>query len=365
MAERGFPVAIEDVTPAWLTKALGEACGLRGAKVTSFEAEPIGVGTGFLGVVSRLRLAYDCDAPTAPKSVIIKLPSHDPGARMITSTFRHYEKEVRFYEQLARLNNLSTPTPYFHAFDHESGDFALILEDLAPARNGDQVAGLSIDDVRTAVIALAKMQAQWWERPALHVFDWLPAFNDPAMLALQDVFQQCWGPYREFLGDRVPAELIPVGDRLGGMITRIMQEMTAKPCTIVHGDYRADNFFFDRGGEPFTVVDWQIVIKGVGAFDLAYLLAGNITVEDRRKHEDYLVKLYHHHLVANGVEDYDFATCWRDYRTCVLIAWIWPVIGIGSLDPSNERGLAFFNAWSHRAMTAVVDLKAWETLDDF
>ncbi len=227
------------------------------------------------------------------------------------------------------------------------------------------MAGLSIDDTRTAVIALAKMQAQWWERPALHVFDWLPAFNDPAMLALQDVFLQCWGPYREFLGDRVPAELIPVGDRLGRMITRIMQEMTAKPCTIVHGDYRADNFFFDRGGEPFTVVDWQIVIKGVGAFDLAYLLAGNVTVENRREHEDYLVKLYHHHLVENGVEDYDFETCWRDYRTCVLIAWIWPVIAIGSLDPSNERGVAFFHEWSRRAMTAVVDLKEWDSLDEF
>ena len=75
-----FPVSIEEITPAWLTGALGEACGLKGAEVPAIEAEPIGVGTGFLGVVSRLRLTYDCDCPTAPRSVIIKLPSHDPGA---------------------------------------------------------------------------------------------------------------------------------------------------------------------------------------------------------------------------------------------------------------------------------------------
>jgi aminoglycoside/choline kinase family phosphotransferase len=358
-----FPNAIEKVTPAWLTQALGR-CGLGEAKVKAFESEPVGAGVGFLGVVARLRLTYDRDASSAPASVIIKLPSHDAAARMITSTFRHYEKEVRFYEQMARLNNICTPTAYFHAFDPESGDFVLILEDLAPARNGDQVEGLSIDDARTAVIALAKMQAQWWERPALHVFDWLPAFNDPAMLALEDVFKRCWGPYRAFLGDRLPPELVPVGDRLATMITHIMQALTAKPCTVVHGDYRADNFFFDRGTDAFTVCDWQIVIKGLGAFDLAYLLAGNISVEDRREHEQYLVRLYHHHLVENGVEDYDFDTCWRDYRTCVLVAWIWPVIAVGSLDPSNERGLAFFNEWSCRATTAVVDLKAWETLDD-
>jgi len=360
-----FPVAMDQITPDWLTGALGEACGLGAAKVTAFESEPVGAGVGFLGVVARLKLAYDRDAPHAPRSVIIKLPSSDPGARMITSTFRHYEHEVRFYEQMARINNLATPTAYFHAFDPESGDFALVLEDLAPARNGDQVAGLSIDDARTAVIALARMQAQWWERPALHVFDWLPAFNDPAMLSLQAVFQQCWPPYQAFLGERIPPELISVGDRLGPMITRIMEALTAKPCTVVHGDYRADNFFFDCASGAFTVVDWQIVIKGLGVFDLAYMLAGNLSVEDRRAHEAYLVRLYHHHLVENGVTDYDFDTCWRDYRTCVLLAWIWPVVGIASLDPTNERGLAFFHAWSSRAMTAVVDLKAWELLDDF
>jgi thiamine kinase-like enzyme len=132
----------------------------------------------------------------------------------------------------------------------------------------------------------------------------------------------------------------------------------------VHGDYRADNFFFE-GPSPFAVVDWQIVIKGMGTFDLAYMMAGNLSVEDRRAHEAELVRLYHRTLLENGVKNYDFDTCWRDYRTSVLMAWIWPVIGIGALDPANERGLAFFYEWSKRACTAVADLKAYEALSDW
>lgn len=361
----GFPTAAQDITPAWLTGALARSGGLNGAQVAAFDVEPVGAGVGFLGVVSRLTLSYDRDAPDAPRSVIAKLPSSDPGARMITTTFRHYEKEVRFYEQLAKANCLRAPRSYFAAFDPESGDFALLLEDLAPARNGDQVAGLSIDDARTAVIALARMQAQWWERPGLQVFDWLPAFNDPAMLGLEGAFQQCWGPFRDFVGERLPEPLHAVGDELSTKITSMLNVLTARPCTLVHGDYRADNFFFCEGAHPFAVVDWQIVIKGLGAFDLAYLLAGNLSVEDRRTHEAYLVRLYHHTLVENGVEDYNFEACWRDYRTCVLMAWIWPVIAIGSLDTANERGVAFFFEWSRRACTAVMDLKAYEALEDF
>jgi len=360
-----FPIAIDEITTAWLTEALTAKAALGGARVAAFEAEPVGAGVGFLGVVARLALRYDREAPDAPLSVIAKLPSPDPGARLITTTFRHYEKEVRFYEQMAGQNSLRAPATYYEAFDPESGDFALLMEDLAPARNGDQLAGLAIDDARTAVIALGRMQAQWWNKPALHDFDWLPAFNDPAMLGLESVFAQCWGPYRDFVGERMPAELLPIGDRMTTTIGRMMHALTAKPCTLVHGDYRADNFFFCEGPSPFAVVDWQIVIKGLGAFDLAYMLAGNLSVEDRRKHEAYLVRLYHHTLVEGGVRDYDFEACWLDYRTCVLMAWIWPVIGIGALDPANERGVAFFFEWSRRACTAVVDLKAYELLDQF
>jgi hypothetical protein len=357
MGDVGFPTTVDAITPQWLS-------GVLGAEVSGFEARPVGAGVGFLGIVCRLNLAYDGDAPGAPKSLIAKLPSSDPGARMITTTFRHYEKEVRYYEQMASKNCLPTPAAYFHAFDAETGDFALLLQDLAPARNGDQVAGLSVADAKLAVVALARMQAQWWDKPALHAYDWLPAFNDPAMLGLESVFTQCWAPYRDFLGERLPAELVPIGERLGPSITRMLHHLTGRPCTLVHGDYRADNFFFE-GPSPFAVVDWQIVIKGMGTFDLAYMMAGNLSVEDRRAHEAELVRLYHRTLLENGVKNYDFDTCWRDYRTSVLMAWIWPVIGIGALDPANERGLAFFYEWSKRACTAVADLKAYEALSDW
>ncbi len=361
MADVGFPTTVEAITPDWLTGVLSERLNLGGAKVTGFEVKDVGAGLGFLGRVCRLALTYDRPAPTAPASIIAKLPSFDPGARMVTTTFRHYEKEVRFYQQMAKANCLRSAGSYFEAFDPESGDFALLLEDMAPARNGDQVAGLSIADAKIAAAELGRMQAQWWNKPALHAFDWLPAFNDPAMLGLEGVFGQCWAPYRDFIGDRMPAELRPVGDELSTKITRMLNALTKKPCTVVHGDWRADNFFFD-GPTPFAVIDWQIVIKGLGAFDLAYMLAGSLSVENRRAAEHELVRLYHAKLVEGGVKDYSFEDCWNDYRTCVLMAWIWPVIGVGALDPTNERGLAFFHEWSKRACTAVVDVKAWEAL---
>ncbi|MFI4974134.1 MAG: phosphotransferase [Caulobacterales bacterium] len=365
MPDLDFPVSVAAITPEWLTLALGGACALGDARVSGFDIEPVGAGVGFMATVCRLALRYDGDPGSAPRSIIAKLPSPDPGAQMISSTFKFYEKEVRFYEQVAAVNSMRSPRAYHQKFDAASGDFALLLEDLAPARNGDQVAGLTVGDAATAVAALARMQAQWWEKPELRALDWLPPFNDVSMQALDPVFQQCWEPYKAFLGDSLPAELIPVGDRLATMIIPMLHQFMEKPCTFVHGDFRADNFFFYETPTSLTVVDWQIVLRGPGMFDLAYLLAGNLSVEDRRAAEGELVRLYHDTLLAGGVTGYDWETCWRDYRTFVLFGWLWPVIAIGSLDTANERGVAFFREWSRRVCTAILDLNAAETLTDF
>lgn len=359
-----FPTSSQDVTPDWLTAALGGPEALDGARVTGIEIERVGEGVGFMAIVSRLSLTYDrpCSAPGA---VICKFPSPEPGARQVADTFRHYEKEVRFYEQMAAKSPVHAPRAYFHAFDEGSGDFALLMEDLAPRRNGDQVAGLSLADARSAVAALGRLQARWWEAQDLDAVAWLPAFDDASLAPLEPVFQQCWAPYRAFMGDRLSPDMLAVGDALSTRIRRIQTHLAQGPRTLVHGDFRADNFFFGEADAPPAIVDWQIVIKGRGGFDLAYLLTGNLTVEDRRANETELVQLYHSALCAGGVTGWSAKDAWRDYRTCAVFAWIWPVIAIGSLDPANERGVAFFFEWSKRVCTAIADLEAAEVLNDF
>jgi hypothetical protein len=357
-----FPTTLEAITPDWLTGVLADE--LAGARVTGFAAQPVGVGIGFMASMARLALTYDrpCGAPS---TVIAKVASLDPGAIHVSSTFRFYEKETRFYELLAAETAMRTPRAFLQAFEPASGQFALVLEDLAPARNGDQVAGLTVADAGTALEALGRMQACWWESPRLKALAWLPEFDSPTMHALYPVFQQCWAPYCAFMADRLGEHMKPIGERLLACVPRILAGLSTKPATLVHGDYRADNFFYGAGEQDFTVVDWQIILRGPGAFDVAYLLTGNLSVEDRRASGEALVRRYHDALLAGGVQGYDFDACWRDVRLCTVFAWMWPVIAVGALDPANERGVAFFFEWSHRVCSAIQDLDAAEMLCEF
>src|SRR5689334_23291231 len=96
-----IPASPEALTPEWLTDALRAGAAVESASVTGFDSQIVGAGAGFLGALAKLDLRYDRGVPGAPKSLIAKFPTLDPGGREIGNLFRFYEREVRFYEQVA------------------------------------------------------------------------------------------------------------------------------------------------------------------------------------------------------------------------------------------------------------------------
>ena len=52
--------------------------------------------------------------------------------------------------------------------------------------------------------------------------------------------------------------------------------------------------------DAVTVVDWQTPSIGPAMRDASYFLCGGLSVEDRREHEEALVRAYHDELLAHG-----------------------------------------------------------------
>lgn len=360
----GFPTTLEAITPQWLTSALRGCGALNGAEVRSFEATTLGVGVGFMSAMRRLQLAYDDPACGAPRTLIAKLPPADPGARQIDQAFNFYEKEVGFYQLIAPSTPIRAPKAYLSAYEPQSRDFVLLLEDLAPARVGDQLAGLTAAEAAMALRAVAGLHGRWWRDPALEPMDWLIAINSPEFKSLEPIYQQCWPAVVDFLGEAMSPQMRRIGERMATRVAAMLDKAAAQPRTILHGDYRADNLFFrdDGDADAIAVCDWQIAAQGGGAFDVAYLLTGSLDVDLRRAHEDDLLRGYHAELTRRGGVDYPFGDFLQDYRTCAMLAWCWPVVAIATLDPANERGLAMFHAWAGRGMAAIEDLGAADTL---
>ena len=76
--------------------------------------------------------------------MVAKLPAADETSRATGVAMRSYEKEVRFYQELADDLSIATPRVFHAALDPDDlSRFVLLLEDLAPADQGDQLVGCS------------------------------------------------------------------------------------------------------------------------------------------------------------------------------------------------------------------------------
>ena len=131
------------VDAAWLTTRLRDAGVLRVARVTAVEATPVGVG--MLGDSIRFVVTYDQDEG-APGSFVGKFASADPTSRQTGAGFGLYEREVGFYRHVADTVAVRSPKCVSIEHDPADGTFALLMEDLTPARAGNQLTGCDLAD---------------------------------------------------------------------------------------------------------------------------------------------------------------------------------------------------------------------------
>ncbi|RNL80125.1 phosphotransferase family protein [Nocardioides marmorisolisilvae] len=327
-----------ELTTAWLTHALG-------AEVTGFTSEP--VGTGQMGSCFRIVLEGGAELPP---TVLLKLPAADPGTRAMVAGA--YRSEVRFYTELASTVAARVPTCHFTTEVTEDGDFAMLLEDLAPAEQGDQIAGCTPEQARAAAVNLAGLHGPRWCDPSLLEVEGLTLNGPEDAALLASVYGPATDTFLEQLGEAVSAETAEV---LRGCVEVAETWSLARQerFGLVHGDYRLDNLLF-RSDDPDAVwaIDWQTLSLGLPVRDLAYLLGTGLSVEDRRVHERDLVAAYHQALISHGVTGYPLETCWEDYRFALLQGPLVSVFGC-AYGARSERGDAMFAAMVARSCAAM------------
>jgi hypothetical protein len=343
----------DGIDAAWLTAVL-QSTGVADGVVVAVTAERIGAGK----VGENVRFTLDWDGE-GPGSVVGKFPSSDPMSRAAGVALRNYEREVRFYQVLASTVAVRAPACHLAAFDPDTGDFVLLLEDLAPAQVGDQLAGCSVDEAASAVDELVMLHAPRWADTTLSdIGDWL----GPALVGGGEMIADAYRAMLPGFLDRYGDALSPEAAAVAGQFTDVVDHWAAPvagPLTITHNDYRLDNLLFGRhdSGEVATlVVDWQTVGLGPGVADVAYFLGAGLLIETRRQVERDLLERYRQVLVAAGVS-LDAGEAWAQYRrTCpaglVMAVFASSVVGAG------ERSDAMFVAMAERHAIQMADVEA-------
>ena len=279
-----------DLTAEWLAEILHQP-------VRDFELARI--GTGQMSECYRVALDYAAGG-SGPASVVLKVAAADPTSRQTGLALGLYEREVRFYTDIAP--RLTGPVaPCFHAaVDVTTGAFDLVLGDAAPAVVGDEIRGATTEQALLAVSELGRLHAPLLGDPTLAGADWL---NREAQVSAE-LLGGLYAAFTERYGQSMTDEQRRVCDHLvAGFDDYLAAEgAPGRPVGLVHGDYRLDNMLFGRAGadRAVTVVDWQTVTWGPALTDLAYFLGGALPVAVRRAQYDALLQAYHGALGADS-----------------------------------------------------------------
>lgn len=347
-----IPDNSDAIDAAWLTEAL--AARHPGVRVAAVEVIERVEQTNHHAL---LRIEYD-EAAGCPSAMFCKLLPTDVAMRGAVAGTGMGTREACFYEQMAGVLPMRVPIAYVARSDERTGSFVLLLEDLGNTgcKIFDGITGVTPDAAAKALEDLA----------ALHL-----RFADAGRRAVE----ASWVP-PPMRDTSYGATMLKIGleqhrDRLSAAFAAIAQYYIDDPdtlhtlwmdgpTTVIHGDPHIGNLFDDSGRIGF--LDWGIISTGTPMRDVSYFLNTALSIEDRRAHEDALLRHYLDIWNASAAHPIELAEAWRAHRIhasytvlacCQLVTF-----------PENlsEAQMVFGEAFIARAAAAVSDLDSLSAL---
>jgi len=335
---------------------LEQHLGVPGLKIESVSP----IGTGQMAESYRVAFMAGTHGQIAP-SVVVKVPSQSESSRAASRITRCYELETGFYAHVRSLVGVSAPNCLHVCFDATNDDFVLVLEDIVDSKQGDQIAGATVDQARAAIDELVQLHSPLWNSSQLDTLSWMPRHTMESSQGTRDLLRSVFAGFVARFSSLVSAEVLELGSRLVENIDGYDRAFP-KNETIVHRDFRLDNLLFTESatGTNVNVVDWQTASISAGATDLAYFIGASFGSEQRRQVEDELVHRYHDGLAQAGIS-MSWTEVWDQYRLFATSGYIMAIVA-SMLVKQTERGDAMFAAMANRHGQQMVDL---ETLSLF
>ncbi|KAA9156777.1 phosphotransferase [Amycolatopsis acidicola] len=345
-----FPRSLREVTPDWLSGALAQR--YPGTRVTSVVQDKVING---MATKVRLRLTYD-DAGQAhklPDTMWLKtgFESHSERSALL------YASEVNFFAEIAPLANANLPATYYEAIDPATGNGVLLLEDLGQrgVRFGHPLEPVTPAVARSLLDILARLHALPTTTEQVGRLGWLKPGGAIHAVNVVDEYLDFWDTASQQPRFAFVPETLQDRARIRAALKDMEAQDRANPAWLVHGDPHQGNVFFDAEGNG-GFLDWQTVALGHWAFDVAYFLIMSLTVEDRREHEQSLVRHYLERLAVHAGQAPGFEDAWLDYRRHA----IWCFLTV--LCPVERQPEEVCLANAERTCAALADLA---TLDGF
>ena len=180
-----LPETTKDITLEWLNEVLHENGFLGNANITSLEQAKVGVGQGFNSDVAKLILHFDRKAINLPNTIVAKLHPSDEALRKRLAANDVFEREIRFYREVAPNISVRTPRFIYGGVDPDRQRYVMLMEDCSYATPAEpDLQGLTYEETKIVVLKLADFHARCWKADTLPFLSWVPKMKDNLVRSL-------------------------------------------------------------------------------------------------------------------------------------------------------------------------------------
>jgi thiamine kinase-like enzyme len=336
---REVPPSPGHLTDEWLTLALCD--GVRGARVVSHELGPRNDGTS-----SRRTLRVEFNEAGREAGLVEELFTKSGSTfatRLVSAAAGLGVIEAAFYAQLRPTLDIEAPATQYSAYDAVSNRQLLIVDDVSRTRGAQfgtiLTRELTRDQADQVIDTLAALHAKFWEAALRNRFgswlmdsyEWMERLNVTINAPKRIVvgFQRA--------RDVIDATLYERRAAVPAALMRSLEINMSGPQTVLHGDVHPGNWYVNSRGR-MGLYDWQCVVRGGWARDVAYALSSHLTVEQRRSWERDLVTRHGERLAEAGCRPPSADQAFLEYRQQMMHAmFMWlGTIGRFRLQPDMQ-----------------------------
>jgi HAD superfamily hydrolase (TIGR01509 family) len=199
----------------------------------------------------------------------------------MANTLHLYNREYYFYEHICKFINLNTPKFLGIIKDDNLNNVGILLENLYEKK---YTLNLNLNkeeiDVSLNVINnMIKMHVQFWNKDLKKIFPELKYNNDKIFNPTWNNFLfKSWDLFCKKWDKILTQTQLKLGYNILIDFQNIQNRLSNNNLTLIHGDIKSPNIFYDKNYTPYFL-DWQYNVIGKGIQDLIFFIIESFDID--------------------------------------------------------------------------------------
>jgi thiamine kinase-like enzyme len=379
---------LEKAGAPWLTKVLTDSGVLTGSigsdqypfpKVEKLTFEDANDG-GLLGEMCKVSVEYS-GTTDAPRTLMAKFRPPDTDSQITTALFDLCEHEYDFYRTIQPTmlkKGIRIPKLVYGDYHRPSGTFIMLFEFVNGTFSTIQTPTPKEKSVQV-LEKLAELHNTFWGgkydegyegEGSTKPVEFINVVNEGAQSLLGGVCSTKLKTFYKGLcaktANAAPTELKAAIKEMysKGTVQRIQDHFAANKAwfTVIHGDTRIDNWFFNEKDSDGNVVneigvlDWQLMARGGSALDLSWYF--QTTVDAKDSNSDGLIETYYNALDRLvTIQTGNPLPSLEEFKEELALAHVYSfcktIIGAGGLDKNDTNTVQVMNLLCKRGLESM------------